>query len=364
MSKGNNSVAFAMMLLQRRLSSSLEAVHLFLERRRNKLEQLLAASLEERRKYYRQLQRLPFEDYEDEKSDHPLFKLAVKLTEEEMEKVAFTRYMISYPVPEPLSVSVYKVAITDGTGQELEKNLLFLGKRPNGEIIELAPYWLFQAEFSEELMVLAEIDDLVFASAALQRATTIKEQVSAKRSRQQEKVQKYLEKAFKTQYDEVYDKLITFQKDDVDHRNLALINQMNAKLVDIEMRRERRLQEIERQKRVLMKPLQQIAQLELMPNGNAYRVFPGDYQEAIEEYEKAYGRHNVKIIQAFGLVDFYSERFNGEPRYIIVTQNKDLVLPQAYLEDLQGIIDWAYIYVVKEDRIVEEVRVGDLSIRV
>jgi hypothetical protein len=63
-------------------------------------------------------------------------------------------------------------------------------------------------------------------------------------------------------------------------------------------------------------------------------------------------------------VDFYSERFNGEPRYIIVTQNKDLVLPQAYLEDLQGIIDWAYIYVVKEDRVVEEVRVGDLSIRV
>ena len=53
MSKGNNSVAFAMMLLQRRLSSSLEAVHLSLERRRNKLEQLLAASLEERRKYYR-----------------------------------------------------------------------------------------------------------------------------------------------------------------------------------------------------------------------------------------------------------------------------------------------------------------------
>jgi len=53
MNKGNNSVAFVMMLLQRRLSSSLEAVHLSLERRRNKLEQLLAASLEERRKYYR-----------------------------------------------------------------------------------------------------------------------------------------------------------------------------------------------------------------------------------------------------------------------------------------------------------------------
>lgn len=66
MSKGNNSVAFAMMLLQRRLSSSLEAVHLSLERRRNKLEQLLAATLEERKKYYRQLQKLSFEDYEDE----------------------------------------------------------------------------------------------------------------------------------------------------------------------------------------------------------------------------------------------------------------------------------------------------------
>jgi hypothetical protein len=149
----------------------------------------------------------------------------------------------------------------------------------------------------------------------------------------------------------------------VDHRNLALISQMNAKLVDIELRRERRLQELERQKKVLMKPPQQIVQLELIPTGNAYRVFPEDYQEVIEEYEKANGRHNVKMLKIFGLVDFYSERFNGEPRYIIVTENKGMVLPPDYMEDLQEIIDWTYIYVVKESRVVEEVKMADLSIR-
>jgi hypothetical protein len=309
-----------------------------------------------------------YKELEDEEvklltSDHPLFKLAVKLTEDELGKVAFARYMVSYPVPEPLSVAVYRVVITDGTGQELEKDLLFLGKRQNGEIVELAPYWLFQAEFGRELTALAENSDSPFASAALQGATVIKERISAKRERQQEKIRKYLEKAFKTQYDEAYDKLIAYQKDNVDHRNLALINQINAKLLDIELRRERRLQELQRQKRVLMKPPQQIVQLELNPTGNADRVFPGDYQEAIEEYEKANGRHKVKLLKAFGLVDFYSERFNGEPRYIILTENKGLVLPSEHIEDLQEIIDWTYIYVVKGDRVVEEVRMADLRVR-
>src|SRR5690606_32004287 len=171
---------------------------------------------------------------------------------------------------------------------------------------------------------------------------------------------KYLEKAFKAQYDEAYDKLVAYQKNNMDQRNLALINQMNAKLADIERRRERRLQEIERQKKVLMKPPQQIVQLELIPNGNAYRVFPGDYRRVIEEYEKANGRYNVKMFKAFGLVDFYSERFNGEPRYIIVTEYEDFNLAEDYAEDLREIIHQSYLYVVRSGRVIKEVNMEEL----
>lgn len=294
---------------------------------------------------------------------HPLFKLALKLTEDELEKVALERYMVSYPVAEPLSIHLVKVGITDGTGQELTRELLYLAKRENGITIELDPYWLFHAEFTGDLMSLAVNEDPAIKSAVLQAAATVREHIKGKRGSQLGKMERFLEKAFKTQYDKTYEKLIEYQNNNVDNRNSALINQMNAKLVDIEMRRDVRLMELKREGKILMTPPKPIVQLELMPTGNAYRVFPMDYKHIILEYEKANGRHNVKMLKAFALVDFYSERFNGEPRYIIVTENKGMVLPSDYMEDLQEIIDWTYIYVVKENRVVEEVKMADLSIR-
>ncbi len=68
--KGNNSTAFAMMLLQRRLSSSIEAIHLSLVRRRNRLNDLLSKTLNEREKYLRQLNLIDLEDYDDEAADY------------------------------------------------------------------------------------------------------------------------------------------------------------------------------------------------------------------------------------------------------------------------------------------------------
>lgn len=55
-------------------------------------------------------------------------------------------------------------------------------------------------------------------------------------------------------------------------------------------------------------------------------------------------------------MDFYSERFTGEPRFIILTENKNFALSKDYAEDLQEIIDYTYLYLVED---VREVRVGN-----
>ena len=55
LNNGNNSITFAMMLLQRRLSSSIEAIHKSLERRYNKLNDVLESTELERRLYLENL---------------------------------------------------------------------------------------------------------------------------------------------------------------------------------------------------------------------------------------------------------------------------------------------------------------------
>ena len=62
---GNNSTAFAMMLLQRRLSSSIDAIHLSLKRRRTKLQELLAKTVEERKKVLTLIANADFDEYDE-----------------------------------------------------------------------------------------------------------------------------------------------------------------------------------------------------------------------------------------------------------------------------------------------------------
>ncbi|MDQ0163331.1 SNF2 family DNA or RNA helicase [Bacillus alveayuensis] len=62
-SNGSNSTAFAMMLLQRRLSSFLEAIHLSLKRRYKRLVQLYRQTEQERKKYIKKLGHIELENY-------------------------------------------------------------------------------------------------------------------------------------------------------------------------------------------------------------------------------------------------------------------------------------------------------------
>src|SRR5699024_9315747 len=62
----SNSTAFAMMLLQRRLSSSSEAIYLSLQRRLERLQELFQQTEKERNRYARRFKKIDTENYLDE----------------------------------------------------------------------------------------------------------------------------------------------------------------------------------------------------------------------------------------------------------------------------------------------------------
>jgi hypothetical protein len=134
---------------------------------------------------------------------------------------------------------------------------------------------------------------------------------------------------------------------------------MNANLIDIEVRKEERLSEVERQRNIVMKPPKKAAQLELYPDGTAARVFPSDYFDLIEKYELQNGRSGLKMFDAFALVDFYSERYNGEPRFIIVKDQPDIIFSREYMEDLRHIVDFVYVYFFDKDQNITEYAVKE-----
>ncbi|MBB6451621.1 superfamily II DNA or RNA helicase [Salirhabdus euzebyi] len=291
--------------------------------------------------------------------DSSIVKLSMVLTQKELDKISLERYMVSYPISETLSVEGYIMGITDGTGQMLKRELVFFAKREDGTTLQFDPYWLFQSNFSGEGIKLNETNNTTLKSEALKRSITTRDEVRNKREYQLDKMRKFLENTFKAQYEETLKKLEKYQNENVDNKNSALINQMNANLIDIENKKEERLNLIDRQVNIGMKPPKRVIQLELTPNGRSSRLISTDYNEIVEKYERDNGRRNVKMMVPLALVDFYSERFNGEERYIILTNQSDYFPTEEYLEDLRDILSKVYIYTINNGVIVDERAMAD-----
>lgn len=299
-----------------------------------------------------------YADYESDEvvrlnSDHNLTKLAMYLTKREVDQQATNRYSVSYPTSEILSVGVYSSIINDGTGEELRKEIIFLAERENGEVIELDSYWLYQ-RFTGSVMT---FDEKIYHSIqvkAVKKTIELRKLIKNKREQQLDKVSGYLQRTFKKQINEIIDKRQQYELENVENKNSALINQMNANLIDTEVRRDERLMLVERQRNIGMEPPKLLMQLELSPNGQMSRLVSTDFKEIVEQYEKENGRSNFKVYKPFALVDFYSERFNGEPRFIIVTNQHHYSLSEDHIEDLGDILDKVYIYVVENGDVIVE----------
>ena len=299
-----------------------------------------------------------FSDYINEEitlidSEHPLVTLASQLLESNNDFAAFKRYLLTYAVPEKLELSVYQVKLQDGTGKELQNKLIILGERQDGSILGISPYWLALDRFPDSITEMPITDDHIFKKEVLRSSLEEKRHLELMRSNQLNKLHDYLINSFESQYNDIYEKLVQYQLNNIDNRNSILINQMNSQLIDVEIQKQSRIELLNRQRTITMMPPKKIAQFELIPNGSSMRVIAEDYIELIVQYEKANGRKIVKTFGNLSLVDFYSERYNGEERFIILTNHTNYVFSEEYIEDLKSMADKTYVYSISDKGITE-----------
>ncbi|WP_078596328.1 DEAD/DEAH box helicase [Evansella clarkii] len=286
---------------------------------------------------------------------HPLFITAMKLIDQKMKGQSWSHYKVSTNIPENIYVEIYEISVTDGTGKTLENQLIHLAQRKSGDIITLDPNWIFYHQLLDEVTQLNANNKKELLNDIISNAMEIRDEIASKRESQLNKLHIFLEKSFNHQYRETLNRLDSYQQENVDNRNTALINQMNSKLIEIDNKKEERLELVNRQRNVSLKPPKKILSLQILSQGKCKRVIASDYTEAIIKYERANGRMNVKQYNNLGLVDFSSERFNGEERFIILTNDPQFEFTEYEEEALGDILDKVYIYIVEGGE-VKEVR--------
>ncbi|WP_428912069.1 DEAD/DEAH box helicase [Niallia sp. Krafla_26] len=285
-------------------------------------------------------------------NDHPLYKLALELGGTEIQQVSIPVCRVKANVNERVTVELDQVSIVDGTGRELERSLMLLGKRESGEWIQIDPYCLFTEPF--EVIDTDGTEDSTFKREAIMQARRLLQGVQMKRDDYVNKKSVYLRKSFDEQMITLQNRLFQYEQTNIDYKNSALINQTYTQIEDLEERSRERLDDIERERSIQLQPIKQIAQMILEPIAQIGRIIPDDVFKLVKEYEYQHGRLNIQKRDAFGLVDFTSEGTKGETRFIIVTDSLPELLQNLRHEDYLGIEKLVYIYVIENNEIREE----------
>ncbi|MBM7583922.1 SNF2 family DNA or RNA helicase [Bacillus pakistanensis] len=287
-------------------------------------------------------------------NDHPLYKLALELGGSEIQQISIPVCHVKANVNERVTVELDQVSIVDGTGRELERSLMLLGKRESGEWIQIDPYCLFTEPF--EVIDTNGIEDTSFKREAIMSARRLLQGVQMKRDDYVNKKSLYLRKSFDEQMTTLQNRLFQYEQTNLDNKNSALINQTYTQIEDLEERSRERLDDIERERSIQLQPIKRIAQLVLEYTVQTGRVIPDDVFQKVKEYEYKNGRINIQKRNAFGLVDFTSQGTKDETRFIIVTDSLSNLLGTINYDDYVGIEPFVYIYVLANGEIQEEIR--------
>ncbi|GGE54798.1 DEAD/DEAH box helicase [Priestia taiwanensis] len=286
-------------------------------------------------------------------NDHPLFTLSLHLMKEETAGLTVPTYEVLFPIQERLEVDGYEVGLTDGTGRELEKDLVYFAKRENGEVVELDSYWLYGSSF-DTVQQKGQANESTFMHAMTSSIKKRETFALMNESQLTKKIQ-FLRRAFDSQYETTMNKLDTYRNENIDNRNSILINQMKSQLVDIEDRRQRRLQEVERERSINIMPPQQVVSITLLPNGACEtRLLASDYMDMLRTYEEIKGRRNVKMYPNLSLVDFISEESDGNPRCILLYSHENIALATKHRADLEELPFDVYAYIIEDKQVLKE----------
>lgn len=276
---------------------------------------------------------------------HPLFLLAMNLSKNMVQGKELPHFQLPLPITESLEVEGYEIGLADGINREMYREIVYFAKCHTGEVIELDSYWLFGASFENATIIESIRSEPQHLKSAIYSIMNKREEYVLMNDSQLTKKWQFLRRAFDAQYQNKIEQLQKYREEDIDNRNSALINQIKSQLIDIEERRQQRLQEVERERNINIIPPKRIAHFTIQPDSNnAYRLVAKDFEDIVRNYEKQNGRNLIKTYPTLSLVDFISEDDCGEERYIILVQNPSTQLSSSHLIDLQELKGSIYLY--------------------
>lgn len=266
--------------------------------------------------------------------DNPLYLVAENLALQ-TGTMALSPIIVPYPTPEPLDMMALQISISDGNGQEVYTSLVHWARRGQGEWIAVDPYWCFDERLSNFQLDDQHFDLTGFETQALNTTISEMNRIRQVRDTMVDKKTQYVRRAFDSQYQQLLERLNDYQKSNIDNRNSALINQTTVRIRELESRRKLRLDQLERERSISMRPARAIFAVRLVPWENTHRIIPKDWETAVSTYLLLEGYQNVLTLPAFGLVDFYAETSSGDPVYILGTMEPEIILSEGHKQDLK-----------------------------
>jgi hypothetical protein len=268
---------------------------------------------------------------------------------------SFDSIRIDLSVSETLDVIVAEYALRDGNDNELLKKLILLGKRSNGETIEISPYWLFSR--TETISESYQIEDRSLLLLAKRYALSDKARVQRQRQNIIDKKQDYLQQAFTEQLKRLNNRLREFIDTNQQNRNSANINKYKTMIKRLERRRDERIEQIAREGTVKLQLVDELMTLHAKASPNCWRLIPKDYELAVELFEELNGR-KVRMLPAYGLADFVSEDEEGNSRYILIAKKFPLKIENE--QDYLPLLDQTYIYLLSDGLVTKSVLIREL----
>jgi hypothetical protein len=267
--------------------------------------------------------------------DSPLYLVADQLAAESTVIASIPALTRAYATPEPLDVVGFQISVGDGNGQEMYATTVHWARRITGQWIRLDPYWWFAETWTNVQTTTTKFDIRDFERQALRTALSEMNRIRQIREVVVDKKAQYLRRAFDGQYQQLLERLTRYQSTNNDNRNSALINQATVRLRELESRRRTRLDRLDRERAIQIRPMRALYTVHLDPSSGGGRIIPQEWERAMQEYVLNAGYKNLTIFPAFGIVDFYAETAAGEPVYMIGNAGSNGALQARQLRDAQ-----------------------------
>ena len=252
-------------------------------------------------------------------TDHFLYKWTMSYLKHKTLPAIAKKFKVSVQNIEPLTIWIYAIQYKNINQSIIYKQIVTLGKRIDGSIVQLNNNWFFHLNHLE---LKSYTDDSITDLDVLNIITSLikKDTLHLKESKKINamKLKQFITRSFEEQFSHIYDQIIQLQNN-AGLKETKNLQKLKSLLSSLDKTKEKKFQEIDRQSSLLIDYPQLLVQLEITQNPTGtlpVRLFSTDFENLIRNYEKNNNRQLKQVFHPLGEVDYYSEQVNGEGRYI------------------------------------------------